>query len=542
MTELQKIKELLLKKELENFDELKKQLDKLEFESNSSEHIKEKISPVVATAIKQSIKSSKNDVVDSLYPIIGSMITKYVSRTFEDMINSINNQIRNRLSFRAISRKLRAKVQGISETELLLKESSKACIKTLFLIDKNSGVVLTTLENKNSTISEPEMVASMLTAIRSFINDWVDKNEENKELNTIDYGGSKIIIESTSSCYLAAIVDGAITKETYKKIEEALAQIVSKYGNKIRGFDGDLDNLPLDKINNILLTLLSYEEYIEKNEKIHPIIYLVPLTFFLIVSFFIYNYIIDNSLEKKADDLLFKNTNLTIYRLDVTVKNRDVFINGVVPNSFYKDIAYDTLKNLTEAKSITNNIQIDSNIYNPKDIYNQAQFLQVALNQKDGNRINIEFEYPNLFINGSVISKKERIYVQNQFSMIKGLNKIDFDIKVIPPNIDEIIHFELNSSQISQNQEYKLINIINLLHRLDEDLVLQIVGFRYYAGSDKRNEILVKERALSVMKYLKLKGNVVQKLEDIGINEIPKDIDEENYPEQGRKVIFSWKN
>lgn len=542
MTELQKIKELLLKKELENFDELKKQLDKLEFESNSSEHIKEKISPVVATAIKQSIKSSKNDVVDSLYPIIGSMITKYVSRTFEDMINSINNQIRNRLSFRAISRKLRAKVQGISETELLLKESSKACIKTLFLIDKNSGVVLTTLENKNSTISEPEMVASMLTAIRSFINDWVDKNEENKELNTIDYGGSKIIIESSSSCYLAAIVDGAITKETYKKIEEALAQIVSKYGNKIRGFDGDLDNLPLDKINNILLTLLSYEEYIEKNEKIHPIIYLVPLTFFLIVSFFIYNYIIDNSLEKKADDLLFKNTNLTIYRLDVTVKNRDVFINGVVPNSFYKDIAYDTLKNLTEAKSITNNIQIDSNIYNPKDIYNQAQFLQVALNQKDGNRINIEFEYPNLFINGSVISKKERIYVQNQFSMIKGLNKIDFDIKVIPPNIDEIIHFELNSSQISQNQEYKLINIINLLHRLDEDLVLQIVGFRDYAGSDKRNEILVKERALSVMKYLKLKGNVVQKLEDIGINEIPKDIDEENYPEQGRKVIFSWKN
>ncbi|PRM90846.1 hypothetical protein CJ671_00470 [Aliarcobacter cryaerophilus] len=542
MTELQKIKELLLKKELENFDELKKQFDKLEFESNSSEHIKEKISPVVATAIKQSIKSSKNDVVDSLYPIIGSMITKYVSRTFEDMINSINNQIRNRLSFRAISRKLRAKIQGISETELLLKESSKACIKTLFLIDKNSGVVLTTLENKNSTISEPEMVASMLTAIRSFINDWVDKNEENKELNTIDYGGSKIIIESSSSCYLAAIVDGAITKETYKKIEEALAQIVSKYGKKIRGFDGDLDNLPLDKINNILLTLLSYEEYIEKNEKIHPIIYLVPLTFFLIVSFFIYNYIIDNSLEKKADDLLFKNTNLTIYRLDVTVKNRDVFINGVVPNSFYKDIAYDTLKNLTEAKSITNNIQSDSNIYNPKDIYNQAQFLQVALNQKDGNRINIEFEYPNLFINGSVISKKERIYVQNQFSMIKGLNKIDFDIKVIPPNIDEIIHFELNSSQIAQNQEYKLINIINLLHRLDEDLVLQIVGFRDYAGSDKRNEILVKERALSVMKYLKLKGNVVQKLEDIGINEIPKDIDEENYPEQGRKVIFSWKN
>jgi len=52
---------------------------------------------------------------------------------------------------------------------------------------------------------------------------------------------------------------------------------------------------------------------------------------------------------------------------------------------------------------------------------------------------------------------------------------------------------------------------------------------------------LVHERAKAVMKYLKLKGNVTQKLVDIGRNEIPKDIDESEYPEQGRKVIFKWK-
>ena len=270
-------------------------------------------------------------------------------------------------------------------------------------------------------------------------------------------------------------------------------------------------------------------------------------------------------LEVKIDDILYETT-MMIWDIEGKTDFKPIFhhhLNGskgfVIVADLTRQTTIDSIQEhiklcktickdapivlaLNKIDLYSNNIQIDSNIYNPKDIYNQAQFLQVALNQKDGNRINIEFEYPNLFINGSVISKKERIYVQNQFSMIKGLNKIDFDIKVIPPNIDEIIHFELNSSQISQNQEYKLINIINLLHRLDEDLVLQIVGFRDYAGSDKRNEILVKERALSVMKYLKLKGNVVQKLEDIGINEIPKDIDEENYPEQGRKVIFSWKN
>ncbi|QKF73103.1 OmpA domain lipoprotein [Aliarcobacter faecis] len=541
MNELEKLKELLLKNELEDFDELKKQLKKLDFEFNSSEHIKEKISPVVATAIKESIKSSKDDVVDSLYPIIGNMITKYVSRTFEDMINSINNQIRNRFSFKAISRKLRAKAQGISETELLIKENSKAYIKTVFLIDKNSGVVLTTLENKNSTIIEPEMVASMLTAIRSFVNDWIKQNEENKELNTIDYGGSKIIIETATTCYLATIVDGAITKDTYRKIEEALASIVSKYGSKIRDFNGNLDDLPLENINKVLLPLLSYEEYIEKNEKIHPIIYIFPIVILIIISYFIYNYIIDSNLEKKANELLFKNPSLTIYRLEAEVKNRDIFINGVVPNTIYKDMVFNEIKKLDKVKNIENNIQVIDYINNPKDIYDKVTYLRMALNQKDGNKIEYSYNYPNLKIFGSVISKAEKKYVESQFSFIEGLDSIDFDIKIIPPNIDEVIHFDLNSSEISPNQEYKLINIINLLHKLDDDLVLEIYGFRDFSGTLERNEALVNERAKTIMKYLKLKGNISQKLVSIGLNEVPKDIDEKEYPEQGRKVVFKWK-
>jgi len=43
------------------------------------------------------------------------------------------------------------------------------------------------------------------------------------------------------------------------------------------------------------------------------------------------------------------------------------------------------------------------------------------------------------------------------------------------------------------------------------------------------------------MKYLKVKGNVSQKLVNIGINDIPTNIDKENYPEQGRRVVFTWK-
>ena len=146
----------------------------LDNQIKNDELFEERLTPALNIAIKKSVKSSKDDIVDSLYPIIGNMLTKYVSRTFEDLINSINIRIKNRLSFKSISRKIRAKAKGISETELLIQESKISYIKTLFLIDKDSGVVITTLENKNSKIAEPEMFVSMLTAIRSFVNDWVD--------------------------------------------------------------------------------------------------------------------------------------------------------------------------------------------------------------------------------------------------------------------------------------------------------------------------------------------------------------------------------
>ena len=541
MEDLQKLKELLLKKELDDLTKLRKQFEQLEFESNSSECLKDKISPIVTSSIKDSVKSSKDDVVDSLYPIIGNMLTKYVSRTFEDLIASINNQINSRFSFSAIKRKIKAKTQGISETELLIKEGNRVSIKTLFLIDKDSGIVLLTLLNKNSTIIEPEMVASMLTAIRSFVNDWISQNDENKELNTIEYSGSKIIIESGSTCYLAAIVDGAVTKNTYRKIEEVLSTIIAKYGHKIREFDGNLEILPLNDISKDLQKLLDYEEYIEINKGTHPIIYLIPILILSVISYFTYKYIIDRNLENRANELLFKNPSITIYRIKASVKNRDIFINGVVPNSFYKDIAFNEIKNLKDIRDVKNNIQVIDNISTPKDIYDKITYLKMALNQKDGNKIELDYKYPNLKVIGSAISKVEEKYIKSQFSMVDGLEKLDFDIKIVPPKINEVIHFDLNSSLILTNQEYKLINIINLLHRLDEDLVLEIYAFGDFRGTIERNETLVSERAKAIMNYLKVKGNVPQKLVDIGKNEVPKEIEDE-YPEQGRKAVFKWKN
>ncbi|QKF59019.1 OmpA family protein [Aliarcobacter lanthieri] len=587
MDDLNKLKALLLKEELETLQKINIQIQDLNYEVNNQDIIVEKISPlisqileknytsdknlldkalsplveslidrnfeqskdkvvsqmapIITTAIGKSIKSHKNEVVDTLYPVVGNMISKYVSKTFEEMIESINYQVKQALTFKSITRKIKAKFQGVSEAELLLKDSAIANIKAVFFIHKETGIVLANVQRDENKINEPEMVASMLTAIRSFINDWVDKNDKHHEVNTIEYGGSKIVLETTGHSYLAVIVDGVVSKETIKTIQNILGKLVSKYGNKIRDFDGNLSNLPINKFEDIIKTLINNNTNIKKEkESIHPLLYIVPILFFSWIGYLIYNSIIDSNIEKKANEILYKNPELTIYRLEANVKNRDIFINGVVPNSFYKDIAYNSLKNLENISNLENNIQVIDYINNPKDIYDKITYLRMALNQKDGNKIEYTYDYPTLKVTGSVISKNEKKYVESQFALVEGLEKLEFDIKIVPPEITDVIHFDLNSAEILPNQEYKLINIINLLHKLDDDLVLEVYGFRDYTGSVARNEILVNQRATNVMKYLKVKGNVSQKLVNLGRNEIPEGIEEE-YFEQGRRVIFKWK-
>ncbi|RXJ83925.1 OmpA family protein [Arcobacter cloacae] len=506
----------------------------------SKEKVTKQLAPLISTAIKEQIKSHKDEVVDALYPVIGNMVTRYVSKTFEDMINSINLQIRNGLSFKTLKRKIKAKYHGISETELLLKENALTNIRAVFFIHKETGIVLSHIEHENNPINEPEMIASMLTAIRSFVNDWVDKNEKHQEINTIEYGGSKIVLESSGYSYLAVIIDGAVTNNTINSIRNVLSILVSTYSDEIKNFNGDMQNIPKEKFYEVISQLISKNNE-ESIKKIHPLLYLIPSLFLSYILYIIYNNVIDNNLEKKANEILYKDSVLTVYRLDVEVKNKHMKINGVVPFSFYKDLAYKNLKEIKEIKSLENNIQVIDSFDNPKDIYDKITYLTLALNLKEGNRIEYSYNYPDAKIFGKVFSKKEKKYVQEQFSLIKGLKNIEFSVQVVPPNIEDIIYFEQNSSLILPNQEYKLINIINLLHKLDEDLVLEIQGFRDYTGTIERNAILVKERAENIMKYLKLKGNVSQKLVNIGVNEIPANIDEKNYPEQGRRVVFSWK-
>ncbi len=89
-------------------------------------------------AIKTQIELEKDAMVDALYPVIGSTISKYLI----EVVRSIEEKVENTLSVDGFKRKIRARLRGVSEAELILQEAVGYSIQAIFLIDKDSGLIL----------------------------------------------------------------------------------------------------------------------------------------------------------------------------------------------------------------------------------------------------------------------------------------------------------------------------------------------------------------------------------------------------------------
>jgi outer membrane protein OmpA-like peptidoglycan-associated protein len=583
MDELKQLKELLLKEEKENLLQIQIQLNKLDEESKtpqviidkltplissildksytkdkelllktlsplvlelidknyqeSQDKVVKQIAPLITTAIKEQIKSHKDEVVEALYPVIGNMITRYVSKTFEDMLNSINSQIKHGLSFENIFRKIKAKIHGVSETELYLKENASSGISSAFLIDKNSGLVVSHVHNNEDAINEPEMVASMLTAIRSFVNDWIDKNDKFQELGTIEYGDKKILIEASGYSYLAVIANGMITSKTIDKARNVLSKIVLNHSDEIKNFNGDKNSISSKDINLLLSELLEIKKE-EKEKKLHPLIYLIPLVFIGWLTYSFYHSNIDNTIKNKVNNIILKTPQLALYRLNIRVEDKILYLQGILPYDYYRELLVQKVQNIPNLESIENNVHVLEVSDNPKEIKDKVSYLVMLFNQKESVELDFRYKFPSLELLGKVWSNNELKSIKNEFSSIEGLSDITYHIKRETPKIHEVIYFDKDSSEILLTQEYKLIKLINLLNRLDKGLVLEVKAYRDNTGSKQHNKLLVENRALNIEKYLKLKGNISQEIKSLGINELPSNIDEK-YPGQGRRVVFS---
>ncbi len=195
-------------------------------------------------------------MIDALYPIMGGMISKYVSNAIRELMDNINAKIDEGLSFERYKRKLKAKISGVSETEILLEESADARIKALLVIEKDTGLLIASAQDKENEIDDPHIVASMASAIRDFINDWMKSAQNTQEVQLLSYGNATLYIESAGSVYLIAFLDAEPDHEQRKEINSFFAALIKDYRTFFQSFEGDNSAEEIDAIQQRMRAFL----------------------------------------------------------------------------------------------------------------------------------------------------------------------------------------------------------------------------------------------------------------------------------------------
>ncbi|GJD21692.1 hypothetical protein RIVM261_066480 [Rivularia sp. IAM M-261] len=504
--------------------------------NNAPDEMTEALAPTMGRAIKKQIEIEQDSVVDALYPIIGSTISKYMAET----IRAINQQIEDSLSVKGIERKIRAKLQGISEAELIFREAIHFTVQAIFLIHKTSGLVISDIQRLDAQQLESEMVAGMLTAIRSFANDCIIQSGAYNELDAIEYGTSKIILEVAGYCYLAIVVKGEPPKQFISKMRQMLINIVREHGTIIENFDGDPGTIP-NEINVNLENLRDYDLELDVNHKNKPsplILLILGILGAIFIPLGIWKYHIGviDAVEEKTALSLASAPELAVYRLNVEEHHGKLKLTGRVPNQFLSEKAAKIASDAAPKWSIDNHILAVEVPADPVTAAAEVKRVTEVFNQIKGTAISTQYTDGRVLIQGSVRNSLDVTMITNAFEKIPGVKLVSSAIEVPPAKIGIRFYFNINSEALmTADFNSKIEQVKSFLNQYPIKR-LKITGYSYSHKGNSEYQKLGLKRAQTVKKVLINQGIDGARLEIAGKTSLPPGVNI-NQPEWQRRSV-----
>ncbi len=173
------------------------------------ENFPELFGPVLSSTIKRQIAESQDEMVDALYPIIGKLIRKFVAKEIEALTERIDQQINQTFSWQAWLRRFKGWFKGESEKDRMVQDLMRTRVEEVFIIDNASGLLAGSWSRNE--LADRDMIAGMLTAIKSFVEHAFSKGEQ--ALETIEYDSYKIVLNNFHTYYIAVVVSGSVNSE-----------------------------------------------------------------------------------------------------------------------------------------------------------------------------------------------------------------------------------------------------------------------------------------------------------------------------------------
>ena len=210
------------------------------------EQLSEAMVPTVEQAIQSSVKKDINILSQAIFPIIAPATRKAIASALDEMLQSFNYALEHSLSPQSLKWRIEAKQTGKSFAEVVLLRTLVYRVEQVFLIDKQSGLMLQHVVAPKIEAQDPSLVSAMLTAIQDFVKDSFNVRKH-EGLHTLEFGELTIWIEQGPSCVLAGIIRGNAPEDLRLVFQDAIEKIHLLLGREFKNFSGDTEQFAASK-------------------------------------------------------------------------------------------------------------------------------------------------------------------------------------------------------------------------------------------------------------------------------------------------------
>jgi outer membrane protein OmpA-like peptidoglycan-associated protein len=446
-----------------------------------------------------------------------------------EVIEQINEKLEQTLSVEGITRKIRAKIQGVSEVELMLREAMPYKVQAIFLIHKASGLLIAEVQSDEQRL-ESEMLAGMLTAIRGFVNDCVTQSGELPlELDEIDYGTSKIVLEVAGYCYLAVVMKGTPPKSFRKTMQTTLGRLVQQHDQPLQHFEGDPASIPA-AVQDTLAELrdASLPNNQDKGNKPSPLLLCgLALVGLITIPWGTWQYLSFRKYqtESKAVAAMYTAPELSVYNLGVKAQGGHLKLSGRVPNLLLRQKAEQAVHDAMPKWKIDNAI-VAINI--PADpVLTTAEVTRVTrlLNQLDGVAIAAQYSQGKVTVEGSITRLVDAKTITRAYEQIPGVTAVNNTMQIQALRIDVRFYFETASAAINPaDRGYKLQQVITFLNQHPQHS-LKITGYSYSESQELGAQQVALDRANTLKQILLEQGIAPNRLQSAALTSLPPGVD-----------------
>ena len=511
--------------------------------SESEEEVAKVLSPIMGKALKKEINESKEVIIDALYPIMGQTIKKYVAEAIKDIYTSINIKIDNALRRGIFSKQVKSKISGVSAADIILQESFPFSLDEIFLIHEKTGILISHVSSTSNLSSDADLISGMLTAIKDFVADSFKNERGDQNLNEIQYGDSRIILERGRHTYLALVVKGSEPADFDAEVSQVTKEIHEEYSKYLREFNGHFENLagidkPLKDLIEGYIQIPKTEKEVEGTEEPKPILlYLFGSLLFLLLLFLgiikIPEYLNENKVNSKIESALLSLNQNEIKNITWTQDEGKVKLAGFVNSSRIRNKIDSLFNDSVGIESIENNINIFVKSIPPDSILNMIKNEIAKTSYIEGEKISYIVHDDEVIIDGVVNSLNDKREIGYLLSKIPGVRFLQNNLRYsnqlslfgdeAESYLNELqFNFDFAKTEVTKEQIGKLEYVIPFLR--NNDFRLTINSFADNEGDAEINIKYAEKRGENIKSYLTSRG--VNK-ERIIMNKYPYSISKE---------------